>query len=80
MIRELMERKRAAIEASETVLSSEVWWKEDSKSAGFAVVAKWRSRGEFQEWLKAVHPDGHKKRPADAPPIRKTINQFELVE
>lgn len=73
MIEGLMQSKKDAIEAAELVISSEVWWKEDSRSVGFVVVGKWHKKEDFQAWLKAIHPHGHKKRPLDAPPIRKTM-------
>lgn len=80
MMRDLMRHKQAAIAAAEAVIDSEGWWKEDSRQAGFAVVGKWPSKEEFQAWLIAIHPNGHKKRAEGAPEIRKTMNRFEMVE
>ena len=80
MMRGLMDSKRTSIEGAEKVISSEVWWRQDSKNVAFAVIGKWPAQEDFQEWLVAIHPNGHKKSPEGAPEIRKTINRFELVE
>ena len=79
-IEAIMLKKREDIERYVQPISSEIWWKEDKKTVAFSLVAKWQSKDDFKTWMKESHKEGHAKRSASAPEIRKTLFQFEPVE
>ena len=73
----IMKKKKEDSKDAEGMLSSECWWKEDTKTVGFSIITKWKDREYFKTWMKETHKGGHKKAEMD---IKKTVYQFQETE
>lgn len=80
VIRQIMKNKKDGTVNVDGLISAECWWKETADTVGFALVTKWNSKEQFQNWLRESHSGGHKKPAGERPKITKTAYQFESVE
>lgn len=83
IIKKMMDKKRGNIKTAAGLITSECWWKENTKTAGFSLISKWNDKESFKVWMKETHKDGHKKPEGlDGKEIKisKTAHQYELVE
>lgn len=80
VIQRILEIKKSEIQSAAGLISYECWWKQNSKTAGFALVGKWTDKEAFKTWMKDTHKDGHQKPDIGDVKIVKSALQFEAME